>query len=352
MTQEKIYLASDNFSAVHPAIMEAILEANKEYALPYGSDRWTIQAEELIQHVFKAKPKVLIIPTGTAANVLAFKIACKRYESVICTDIAHINYQECGAVESIVGCKLLSVPHQEGKITPEGIIKKLTSERAFRKHATSPRVLSITQPTEIGTIYTLQELKLLAKLCKEEDLLFHMDGSRLYNAAVRLQVSLNEITEAACLDLLSLGGTKNGLLCAESLLIFNPTLQAGSDQLHKQNLGLVSKMRYLSAQYLPFFEKGLWYSLATQANKKAQEIATLIKGTPYCSLSYPVETNQIFFTAPTSWIPLIQEKTLCYLWNKEQSQIRFITSWNTTVKDVENMQTFLQELSDQNFSKS
>ncbi|MGL5626901.1 MAG: threonine aldolase family protein [Candidatus Rhabdochlamydia sp.] len=345
MTQEKICLASDNFSAVHPAIMEATLEANKEYAPPYGSDRWTIQAEEIIQHVFKAKPKVLIVPTGTAANVLALKIACKRYESVICTDIAHINYQECGSVESIVGCKLLSVPHQEGKITPEGIIKRLISERAFRKHATSPRVLSITQPTEIGTIYTLQELKLLAKLCKEEDLLFHMDGSRLYNAAVGLQVSLDEITKAACLDLLSLGGTKNGLLCAESLLIFNPTLHEGSDQLHKQNLGLFSKMRYLSAQYIPFFEKELWHPLASQANQKAQEIAALIKKTPHCSLSYPVETNQIFFTAPTSWIPLIQEKTLCYLWDKEKNQLRFITSWSTTEKDVENTQNFFYKLS-------
>lgn len=346
MTQEKICLASDNFSTVHPTIMEAILEANKGHALPYGSDRWTIQAEELIQHVFKAKPKVLIIPTGTAANVLAFKISCRPYESVICTDIAHINYQECGAVESIVGCKLLSVPHREGKITPEGIIKRLTSERAFVKHGTSPRVLSITQPTEIGTIYTLQELKLLAKLCKEEELLLHMDGSRLYNAAVGLQVSLGEITQAACVDLLYLGGTKNGLLCVESLLIFNPTLQEGSDRLHKQNLGLVSKMRYLSAQYIPFFEKELWHPLATQANQKAQEIAALIQKTPHCSLSYPVETNQIFFTAPASWTPLIQEKTLCYLWNKEQNQIRFIASWNTTQKDVENMQNFLHDLSD------
>lgn len=345
MTQEKICLASDNFTSVHPTVMEAILKANQGHALPYGSDEWTVQAEKLIQHTFKAKPKVLIIPTGTGTNVLALKIACRRHESVICTDIAHINYQECGAIESIVGCKLLSVPHQEGKITPEGIMRKLQSERAFGKHSTSPRVLSITQPTEIGTIYTLKELKLLAKLCKEENLLFHMDGSRLYNAAVALKVSLDEIAQSAFLDLLSLGGTKNGLLCVESLLIFNPSLQESADHLHKQNLGVVSKMRYLSAQYIPFFKKELWHILATQANQKAQEIASFIKMTPHFSLSYPVETNQIFFTAPISWIPIIQEKILCYLWNKEKNEMRFITSWNTTKKDVEAVQCLFHELS-------
>jgi threonine aldolase len=342
----KICLASDNFTTVHPAVMEAILEANKGYAPSYGSDAWTKQAEELIQHVFIAKPKVLIVPTGTGANVLALKLACRRYESVICTDIAHLNYQECGAAESIVGCKLLSVPHQEGKITLEGIIRKLKNERTFGKHSTSPRVLSITQPTEVGTVYTLQELKVLSKLCKEEDLLFHMDGSRLYNAAVSLKVSLDEIVQAASLDLLSLGGTKNGLLCAESLLIFNPNLQEGSDHLHKQNLGLVSKMRYLSAQYIPFFKKDLWHTLATQANQKAQEIASLISMTSHFSLSYPVETNQIFFTAPASWIPIIQEKIFCYPWDKEKNEIRFITSWNTTQKDVEGVRALLDELSD------
>jgi threonine aldolase len=340
----KICLASDNFTAACPAIMKAVLEANKEDAPPYGLDSWTAQAEELIHHVFKNKPKVLIVPTGTAANVLAFKLACKRYESIVCTDIAHINYQESGAIESIVGCKLLSIPHQEGKMIPESISNRLKKERLFGKHSTYPRVLSITQPTEIGTVYTLQELKALSKLCKEEGLLFHMDGSRLYNAAVSLKVSLDEIVQAASLDLLSLGGTKNGLLCAESLLIFNPDLQEGADHLHKQNLGLVSKMRYLSAQYIPFFKEDLWHTLAAQANQKAQEIATLM--TPHFSLSYPVETNQIFFTAPASWIPIIQEKILCYLWDEEKSQIRFITSWNTTKKDVEDVKALFNELSD------
>lgn len=345
MAQEKICLASDNFTPVHPLVMQAISEANQGYAPSYGSDTWTMQAEELIQHTFKAKPKVVIVPTGTGANVLALKLSCKRYESVLCTDIAHIQYQESGAAESIVGCKLLSVPHREGKITPEGILRKLKSERAFGKHSTSPRVLSITQPTEVGTVYTLEELKALSKLCKDEHLLFHMDGSRLYNAAVQLNVSLDKIIQAASLDALSLGGTKNGLMCAESLLIFNPALQEGADHLHKQNLGLVSKMRYLSAQYVPFFKTELWRTLALQANQKAQEIAHIIKTTPHLALSYPVETNQIFFTAPASWVPLIQEKVICYPWDQEKNEIRFIASWNTAEKEVKSIRALFNELS-------
>jgi len=344
MTHEKICLASDNFTPVHPRIMEAISEANTGYAPSYGSDRWTAQAEALIHATFKASPKVLILPNGTGANVLALTLSCKRHESVICTDMAHIQYQESGAAESVVGCKLLTVPHQEGKLTPEAVARKLKTERAFGKHSTSPRVLSVTQPTEVGTVYTLEELRALSKLCKEEHLLMHMDGSRLYNAAIALKADLSEIARAASLDILSLGGTKNGLMCAESLLIFNPSLQEGADHLHKQNLGLLSKMRYLSTQYIPFFKEGLWHTLAAHANQRAQEMAALIKATPHLRISYPVETNQIFFTAPALWIPLIQEKVLCYLWDQEKSEIRFITSWSTTEQDIKDLKSVLNEI--------
>ena len=344
-TQEKICLASDNYATVHPSVIDAILEANHGYAPSYGADPWTAKAEELIHRAFKAKPKVIIIPNGTGANVLALKLACKRHESVICTDMAHLQYQESGAAESVVGCKLLTVPHQNGKVTPEGVIKKLKSERAFGKHSTSPRLLSITQPTEVGTVYTLEELKALSKLCKEEGLLLHMDGSRLYNAAVSLKVPLDEIARAASLDLLSLGGTKNGLMCGESLLIFNPALQEGADHLHKQNLGLVSKMRYLSAQYIPFFKNELWHTLAMHANQKAQEIAAIIKATSNLSLSYPVETNHVFFTAPVSWTPLILERIHCYPWDQEKNEIRLVTSWSTTEKDVEGVRALFHKLS-------
>lgn len=345
MTKNKTCLASDNWSPAHPLIMKAIAEANEGFAPSYGSDAWTEEAGKLIQEAFKSKGKVFIVPTGTGANNFALRLCCKTYESVICTDIAHIQYQESGAAEALVGCKLLTVPNKEGKVTAGEIVKKLKRERAFGKHSTSPRVLSITQPTEIGTVYTIAELKTLARLCKEENLLMHIDGSRLYNAAVNLNTSLHEIIEAAQVDILSLGGTKNGLMGAEALVIFNQHLQEGSDHFQKQMLQLLSKMRYLSAQYIPFFKNNLWHTLATQANQKAQEIASIIKSTPGLSLSYPVETNQIFFTAPASWIPLIQEKIFCHSWDSEKNEVRFIASWNTSEQDIKEIQSIFYEIS-------
>jgi threonine aldolase len=345
MSQKKICLASDNWAPAHPLILEAITEANEGYSPSYGADRWTEEAQRLIQKAFNTPCKIFIVPSGTGANIFGLKLACRRYESVICTDIAHIQYQESGAAESIIGCKLLTVPHEKGKITPSALLKKLRSERAFGKHSTSPRVLSITQPTEIGTVYTIDELASLSKLCQEENLLFHIDGSRFYNAVVALQVSLHEIIEAAHVDLLSLGGTKNGLIGVEALLIFNKALQEGSDHLHKQTLQLLSKQRYLSTQYIPFFKKQLWHTLADQANQKAKEIAAIIKATPHLSLSYPVETNQIFFTAPSSWIPLIQEKIFCYPWDQDKNEIRFISSWSTSEQDIYDLQLIFKKIS-------
>lgn len=344
MSQKKIGLASDNWTPAHPLILQAMIAANEGNAPSYGSDPWTEEAQKAIQEAFGSKCKVFMIPTGTGSNVLGLKICCRRHESVICTDMAHLQYQEAGAAESVVGCKLLTVPHQEGKITPEAVLKKLKTERAFGKHSTAPRVLSITQPTEIGTVYRLEELKSLSKLCRQENLLLHMDGSRLYNAAVSLKIGLAEMVNSIHLDLLSLGGTKNGLMGAESLLIFNPALYEGSDHLQKQTLQLLSKMRYLSAQYIPFFKDDLWHSLAKQANQKAQEIASIIKATPHLRLSYPVETNQLFFTAPASWIPLIQEKVFCYPWDQEKNEVRFIASWNTSDQEVKELKLALTEI--------
>ncbi len=342
MSQKKICLASDNWTSAHPSVIKAIADANEGYAPSYGSDPWTEEAEKLIQEIFRSKCKVFMVPTGTGANIFAFRLSCRPFESIICTDIAHIHYQESGATEALVGCKLLTVPHQNGKLSPEEVLKRLKTERAFGKHSTSPKVLSITQSTEVGTVYSLEEIKALSKLCKAEGLFLHMDGSRLYNAAVGLGVDLHEMISA--LDILSLGGTKNGLLGAESLLIFNPQLQEGSDHLHKQTLLLLSKMRYLSAQYIPFFKNDLWRTLATHANQKAKEIAAIIKEIPHLSLSFPVQTNQIFFTAPPVWIPLIQEKIACHLWDKEKNEIRFVASWNTSEQDVKEVKSILAEM--------
>jgi threonine aldolase len=200
-----IYLASDNWAPAHPLVMQALSKANENFAPSYGSDPWTEEAAALIQKTLGTECKVFMVPTGTGVNIVALKLACQRHESVICTDIAHISSHEAGAAESIVGCKLLTVPHVAGKVTCETVSKKLKIERAFGKHSTSPRILSITQSTEVGTVYTLEELEALSKLCKTEDLLLHIDGSRLYNAAVALGSELKDIVQASQADLLSLG---------------------------------------------------------------------------------------------------------------------------------------------------
>lgn len=334
MSQNKISFASDNWAPVHPAILQAVMDANQGPAAAYGGDPWTLQAKKLIEQVFKRKCQVFITSTGTGSNILAYRLSCKPYESIICTDIAHVDRQESGATEALVGAKLLSVPHEEGKATPEKILKKLQKERAIRPHSTSPRLLSITQSTEVGTVYTLAELAALGELCKRENLLLHIDGSRLYNAAASLNVSLADIAEASQVDILSLGGTKNGLMGVEALVIFNPLLEEGADHLQKQTLQLSSKMRYLSSQYIPFFEQNLWKTLAVAANEKAEEMASIIRSIPSISINYPVHTNQLFISLPPSSISAIQEKVSCHLWDQEKNEVRLIASWNTSQEDI------------------
>lgn len=334
MSRQKICLASDNCTSAHPSVIQSVLEANESWAAAYGADPWTQEASHLIQQAFRTDGKVIFVPTGTGANVLALKLICRSYESVIGTDIAHMYLQETGAAEAIVGCKLLAAPHRNGKITPEAVTRILQAERALGKHSTLPRVLSLTQPTEVGTVYTLEELQALSLLCLRENLCLHIDGSRLYNAAVCLGLPLHELFHEVHVDVLSLGGTKNGLMNVEALVVFNPSLQQGCDHLQKQTLQLSSKMRYLSAQYLSLFRNDLWCTLAKQANEKARQIAAVIEAYPSLSLSYPVETNQVFFTAPASWLSQIQEEVFCYLWNSEKNEIRLIASWNTSEQDV------------------
>lgn len=344
MREKKLFLASDNWSPAHPLVVKAIEEANIGYAPAYGKDPWTQEATELIQEAFKRHCQVFMVPTGTGANVLALKLCCRPHESIICSDVAHIHLQETGALEAVTGLKVLCAGHINGKVTPNLVLKKINNERAFGKHSTLPRVLSIAQASEFGTVYDLSELKALAQLCAAEHILLHIDGSRLYNAAVTLGASLPEIIDAAQPDILSLGGTKNGLVGAEAVVIFNELLFPGSEFMHKQTLQLFSKMRFISAQYIPFFKHELWHSLALQANKKAQQIAEIIQKTPGFSLNYPVESNQLFFSAPAQWIAIIQEKTSAILWDADKCELRFIASWTTTDDDIQELQNFFSSL--------
>ncbi len=344
MSGDRVCLASDNWAPAHPEILQSIVQANHSFAEPYGADQWTEEAQKELQRAFGTNAKVFFVSTGTGANVFSLRLAVARYESIICSDIAHIHYQESGAAEALIGCKLLTVPHQKGKVTCEAVQAILAKERAFGKHSTSPKVVSITQPTEVGTIYSLAELDRLSQLCREENLIFHIDGCRIYHAAVSLNLSLKEMLHVAKPDLVSVGGTKNGCVAAEAVLLINPSLEKGSDHLHKQTLQLFSKTRYISAQYLPFFKKDLWKTCALQANKAAKNLELMVKQIPELHLSYPVETNQIFFTAPASWIARIQRKILCYVWDQKKGELRWITSWNTSDQELKTVRSILYRL--------
>jgi threonine aldolase len=339
-----INFSSDNYAPTHPAILQAILEANSGYASAYGSDAWTKKAHDLISEILNRDCLCLMTPTGTGANVLSLKIACMRYESVISSDIGHINFQESGAFESVVGSKLLLVPHVHGKISIDSIFQVLNRERELGIHGTVPRALSIAQPTEVGTVYNLKEMKELSEFCKSESLLFHVDGSRIYNAAVSLNLDLAQIISALNCDILSLGGTKNGLMGAEAVVIFNSSLFKGAMHLHKQTLQLLSKMRYLSAQYVAFFSNNLWHSMAQNANLMAEQASKIIKHVPDFNLSYPVETNQIFVTTNLDWFKKLPEKISCLPWDQEKKEIRLITSWCTTNEDLENFKKVFTKL--------
>lgn len=330
-----IFLASDNTSPVHPKILEYILHINQHHAPSYGYDQITESATKLIAELFKKSCKVIFVPTGTGANILSLKLMLSSYHSVICSDIAHITKAETGAPEAVVGCKLLMAKSHHGKISAQEVLKVLQKERFSGKHATYPKALSITQPTEVGTIYTIHELQSLQDLCKKEDLLFHIDACRIYNAAAHLDVELHEIIHAASPDILSLGGTKNGLAFAEAVVIFNPNLYEGSDHLQKQTLQLLSKMRYLSGQFIPFFKDNLWHQLASHANKKALEIASILESLHQVTINHPVETNQIFFSVPPGWILSIKRTITCFVWDEKSHEIRFVTSWHTSDADVQ-----------------
>ena len=243
---------------------------------------------------------------------------------------------EVGAPIAATGCKLITVKNQDGKLVPSELEKVIVQEREWGRHNNSPKVVSITQPTEYGTVYSLSELEAIHDVCKSNDLLLHMDGARIYNAAVALNTTLDMLTKHV--DILSLGGTKNGLMFGEAVVIFNPTLKEGAPHLQKQLLQLDSKMRYLSAQFIPLFKQGLWKKYATQANKQCAYLAQSLEKLSGYTFAYPVQTNQIFTTIPKNVVHELQTSysfTYPYSFCDQQVDMaRLVTSFDTTTSEI------------------
>lgn len=324
--------ASDNNSGVHPKVLEALARVNEGHVLAYGDDPHTAAATARLKAVFGDDAEVFFVFNGTAANVLSLKAMTQPYHAVLCAMGAHIDVDECGAPERFTGCKLLPIPTPDGKLTPD-LVAPHVKGVGIQHHA-QPRVVSITNSTEVGTVYAPHEVRALADFCHARGLRLHVDGARIANAAASLGVGLRELTRDAGVDALSLGGTKNGLMFGEAVLLFDPTL-AGDFKFHrKQAMQLASKMRFVAAQFDALLEDDLWLRNARHANRMARLLAEEAAKVPGVELVRMPQANAVFARLPPAAIPLLQAEVPFYTWDEARHEGRWVASFDTTEDDV------------------
>jgi threonine aldolase len=325
------FFASDNAAGIHPAVLDALRDANQGHALGYGNDAWTRRAVEVLRGHFGAGAEVLLVFGGTGANVVALRAAVDSHQAVICSDHAHLYRDECGAPERLVGCKLLPVAGVHGKITAAQARAHLWTRGGV--HYAQPRLVSVSQATECGTLYAPEELRALADFAHDNGLLLHVDGARLANAAAALGTSLRALTADAGVDLLSLGGTKCGLLGAEAVVLLRPELAERAPFYRKQCAQLPSKSRFLAAQLTALYGGELWRELAGHANAMARRLADAVAGV--VEPAHPVETNAVFARLPEAAIAPLRERFIFNPWPPEPGLVRWMTSWDTRPEDVD-----------------
>jgi threonine aldolase len=336
--------ASDNNAGIHPEILKAIAEANQGYCLAYGDDPYTERAVAKFREHFGPEVEVFFVFNGTGANVTGLNAITGPFNAVIAPETAHINCDEGGAPEKITGCKLLTVPTKDGKLTVELIEPFL--EMLGNQHHNQPKAVSITQSTELGTVYTPAEIRAIADFVHEHNMYLHMDGARLANAAAGLGCQLREITGDAGVDVLSFGGTKNGLLLGEAVVFFRPELARDYKYLRKQDMQLASKMRFISAQFERLLADDLWLKNATNANKMARLLAAELAKVPGITITQKVESNGVFAAFPPQIIPRVQAKYYFYVWDEKASVVRLMTAFDTTEEDIRNfIQAVREEVS-------
>ena len=324
--------ASDNNAGVHPEMIEAITAANDGHVVAYGDDPFTARAVKVFQKHFGKDIAVYFVFGGTGANVLGLKAMTNTYEAVICAETAHINVDECGAPEKFTGCKLLNIRTPDGKIRVDQI-KPFLHGVGFEHHV-QPRVISVSQATEMGTVYTKSELKTLAQFAHDHGMLLHVDGARIANAAVSLKASLKEITVDCGVDVLSYGGAKNGMMYGEAVVFLNKRLGENFKYIRKQGMHLPSKMRFISAQFEALLSGDLWRRSAEHANRMARLLGSELAKVPGIKLTQPVEANGVFAVIPEKYIAALQKKYFFYVWNEEISECRFMASFDTSEEDI------------------
>ena len=331
--------ASDNNAVVHPEVLQGMQRANEGHTVGYGDDPHTESAVAKFREQFGQDVAVFFVFNGTAANVLSLQALTRPYHAVLCPELSHIYTDECGAPEKATGCKLLPLAAPDGKLTVE------TVAHAYHgigdQHHVQPRVISITQSTEMGTVYKPQEVEALARFAHERKMFLHMDGARISNAVAAQQLTLRQATRDLGVDVLSFGGTKNGLMGAEAVVFFRPELATDFLFVRKQGMQLASKMRFLSAQMEALLTNDLWRRNAEHSNRMARLLEQEVKSIPRVKIVYPVEANGVFAQIPREALEKIKERYFFYVWDEEESVARWMCSFDTTEDDVHQFADFV-----------
>jgi threonine aldolase len=334
--------ASDINAGVPPEIIDAIRNANDGHVIAYGGDPITARAMELFQKHFGSDIAVYFVFGGTGANVLGLKAITQSHHAIFCADSAHVHVDECGAPEKFTGCKLITLPTPDGKLRVEDI--KPMMHGIGVEHHVQPHVIQISQVTEMGTVYTREELKALADFAHANGMFLHVDGARLANAAVALEATFKEITADVGVDVLSFGGTKNGMMYGEAVVFFDKSLASDFKYVRKQGMHLPSKMRFISAQFEALLSGDLWRRGAAHANRMAQILGSELAKVPKIKLTQPVESNGVFATIPKEYIPALQEKYFFYVWDDAISEVRFMASFDTSENDIHDFIEYVKQI--------
>jgi threonine aldolase len=340
-TKNKRGFASDNNAGVHPDILKELSSVNIGHVIGYGSDIYTEKAKQLFREQLGESVETYFVFNGTAANVMCLSGVTRSWNSVISAFSAHLENDECGAPEKFTGCKVLSVDTSDGKINIESLEKHM---HGFDfEHHSQPKVISVTQATEMGTVYSLVEIIKIADFAHSRGMLLHMDGARIANAAVSLNLPFRAFTTDAGVDILSFGGTKNGMMFGEAVCFLTPGIADDFKYIRKQAMQLASKMRYIAAQYIAYFSNDFWKKCATHSNAMAIFLAERLKHLDRIKITQPVQANGVFVIIPSDVAEKVRKYTFFYPWNEKISEYRLMCSWDTTLEDIENFISLLKE---------
>lgn len=339
--EEKRGFASDNNAGVHPLVLKEISESNAGHVTGYGADIYTEHAKKLFREILGDQVETYFVFTGTAANVLGLSGITRSWHSVLTASTAHLEGDECGAPEKFIGCKVLVVDTPDGKVTP-AMLERHMHGIDFEHHS-QPAIVSITQATEMGTVYSVDEIKEIARFAHDRGMYLHMDGARLANAAVYLNLPFKAFTTDAGVDVLSFGGTKNGMMFGECICFLRPGLDKDFKYIRKQGMQLASKMRYISAQYNAYFRDDLWKSCAENANRMAKRLYEKIKDISGITVTQKVEANGVFVIMPDAVAESVRKHYFFYPWDEKRSEYRLMASWDTKEEDIDSFIVLLKE---------